>query len=278
MLLILSGSNRRYKYINNMLLDNYPNARIIVQEDFKGDYIGKYSRDLSYDVNTIELFENHMQVRDLTEERYFPDDRFHFQQSTESIYVTAKELNSDKIVEFIYDHKPSVVFVFGVGVLKSKILECLNGLPVINLHFGLSPYFRGSDTLLWPLYLQNPGCIGITLHQIDSKIDHGPIYHQQYTDFDQSDSIHDLFCKTVLQGGEPTLTLIDLLINGIELEPIPTRQVGKMFYSGEFSPHHLKVVYDLIDAGMLVKYLDNREHYGQPAISSVLDHRFGNYR
>jgi methionyl-tRNA formyltransferase len=218
-----------------------------------------------------------MKLRDLTEEHYFPDNRFHFQQNTESIHVTAKELNSDRIVEFICQDRPSVVFVFGVGVLQSKVLECLDGVPIINLHFGLSPYFRGSDTLLWPLYLQNPGCIGITLHQIDEKIDHGPIYHQQYTDFDESDTIHDVFCKTILQGKRPTLTLIDLLFNGVELEPIPTRQVGKMFYSGEFTPRHLKTVYDLVNDGMLKRYLANPECYGQPFISSVLGHRFRNY-
>ena len=33
----------RYKYISNLLLDKYRDSSIVIQKDFKGDYVGKYS-------------------------------------------------------------------------------------------------------------------------------------------------------------------------------------------------------------------------------------------
>ena len=37
MILIFSGFNKRYKYINNILLDKFPGSSIVIQKDFKGD-------------------------------------------------------------------------------------------------------------------------------------------------------------------------------------------------------------------------------------------------
>ena len=271
MLLIFSGFNRRYKYISNLLLDKYRDSSIVIQKDFKGDYAGKYSEKSGYDVDTIKLFENHMRKRDQTEQTFYPEDKFNFNENTKYIYTTSAELNSDRIIDFIKKIKPSLVFVFGVGLLRSRILNCLGEVKIINLHFGLNPYYRGSNTLLWPLYHQCPGYLGITLHQIDSKIDHGPIYHQQITDFSKTDTIHEIFCKTIRQALKPTLTLVDLLINNVYIEPIRPKHTGKLFFNSEFTPNHLRIVYQLIDEGLLTKYLNNKSLFRKAEIFSVLN-------
>ena len=189
MILIFSGFNKRYKYINNILLDKFPGSSIVIQKDFKGDHQGKYDNDPQYDRETIELFENHIQERDKTESKFYPEDKFYLNEKTKYLYTTSKELNSEKTIKFVNSLKPKIVFVFGVGLLNNKLLQCFEKTEVINLHFGITPKYRGSNTLLWPLYLNDPGHLGITLHQIDSKVDHGPIYHQQSTKFSKKDSI-----------------------------------------------------------------------------------------
>ena len=145
------------------------------------------------------------------------------------------------------------------------------GCKIINLHFGLTPYYRGSDTLLFPLYLQHPEHIGATLHEIDTKIDHGAIYHQQRTIFDEKDTMHDIFCKTVIQMAEPTMKLLNLLMSGAELKPYAHKKGGKVFYHGEFTPNHLKVIYDLINAGMIKRYLEGKSRIFDIEIYSCLE-------
>lgn len=244
---------------------------MVIQRDFKGDYSGKYDKDLKCDTDTIELFNRHMCERDEAESVFYPDDEFHFKGSTRYIYTSSTDLNSNNVISFIKEASPSLVFVFGVGLLKTRILNSLKDLRIINLHFGLTPYYRGSNTLLWPLYLQNPGHIGITLHEIDHKIDHGPIYHQQVTRFLKSDTIHEIFCKTIIQVVKPTLELMDLLINGVEIEPVRPKKTGKLFNNSEFTPNHLRIIYQLIDEGLISRYLEHKPQFSQLKLYSVLN-------
>jgi len=269
-LLVFSGVNRRYKYIMNKILDIYPNTSLVVQQDFKGDYKGKYDGDDKLDREIINLINSHLEKRDEIEAQYYTEDKFHISKHNKVLYVTSHTLNSDKVVKFVEEVKPSLVFVFGVGFLKKNILEALKNCKIINLHFGLTPHYRGSDTLLWPLYLQNPGHIGITLHQIDEKVDHGMIYYQQKTIYSKEDSLHDIFCKTIVQAVEPTLKLIELLLKNKPLKAFSPKKGGKVFYKGEFTPNHLKVIYELIDNGMITKYLEGKYYTKELELYSCL--------
>ena len=48
----------------------------------------------------------------------------------------------------------------------------------INIHAGLSPYYRGSDCNFWALYDDNPHLVGATIHLLSKGLDNGPIlYH-----------------------------------------------------------------------------------------------------
>ena len=45
---------------------------------------------------------------------------------------------------------PDVVLVFGTGLLKAPLIGAFPG-RIINIHLGLSPYYRGAGTNFWPL-------------------------------------------------------------------------------------------------------------------------------
>jgi|TARA_B100000959_G_scaffold268043_1_gene312291 methionyl-tRNA formyltransferase len=270
MILIFSGFNKRYKYVNNILLDKYPGSSIVIQKDFKGDHKGKYDHNPKYDSETRKLFESHIQERDITESKFYPEDEFHFNKKTKHLYTTSSELNSEKTVKFVDNLTPKAVFVFGVGLLNNRLLQCFEKLEVINLHFGITPKYRGSNTLLWPLYLNDPAHLGITLHQIDSKIDHGPIYHQQSTKFTKNDSIHEIFCKTIIQAVNPTLDLLDRIINKTIPPPVKNTTTGKIYNNDEFTPIHLKTIYKSIKNGLLIKYLEEKSDFDKPKLISVL--------
>ena len=44
----------------------------------------------------------------------------------------------------------------------------------LNLHPSYLPYARGKDPYFWSIYYQYP--IGVSIHEMDSKIDHGKIF------------------------------------------------------------------------------------------------------
>jgi len=257
-LLIFSGTHIRYKYLANQLLNKYSDSCLIAQNVTKGDYVGKYDNNNFYDANTIELLNNHLKVRDNIEKHYFLEENFLLKKTHQVLTVGSESLNSLTTIRFIENVQPTVVFSFGIGMLNKQVLDALKNVHIVNYHLGLSPYYRSSDTLLWPLYLQKPGHIGFTLHQIDSKPDHGRIYHQQQTSFNKQDSIHSIFCKTIVQGTKPTIKLIDALMKDKCIHLFRPKVEGKVFFKNEFTPNHLKIIYQLIEDGMLSKYLDDQ--------------------
>ena len=48
----------------------------------------------------------------------------------------------------------------------------------INIHAGVSPYYRGAGCNFWALYDGNPHLVGATIHLLSKGLDSGPIlYH-----------------------------------------------------------------------------------------------------
>ena len=68
--------------------------------------------------------------------------------------------------------------VFGSSYIKGKLVKFLINQKAINIHAGISPYYRGSDCNFWALYDQNPHLVGSTIHLLSDGLDNGPIlYH-----------------------------------------------------------------------------------------------------
>jgi methionyl-tRNA formyltransferase len=254
-LLIFSGTNKRYKFVVNKLLDRHPGASLVAQDYKKSSRAGMYDKNKKFCRAAARLMNEHLLKRDRVEARYYKEDFFHTTPVNRILRVDETTLNSDKVVKFVKSAKPTAVFVFGVRMLKDNVLKALSGAKIINLHLGLTPYYRGSETLLWPLYLQNPNHVGVTFHQIDAGVDRGPIFHQQKTVFTKKDSIHDIFCKAIVQASKPALKLVDSLLKNAILEAHSPKYSGKLFLSGEFTPNHLAVIYQFIRKGMMKKYL-----------------------
>ncbi|MDP6174409.1 MAG: hypothetical protein QGF09_09605, partial [Rhodospirillales bacterium] len=48
----------------------------------------------------------------------------------------------------------------------------------LNIHMGVSPYYRGNSCNFWPLYDGRPDMVGATIHLLSAGLDSGAIlYH-----------------------------------------------------------------------------------------------------
>ncbi len=62
--------------------------------------------------------------------------------------------------------------------IKGDLVEFLISKRAINIHAGITPYYRGSDCNFWALYDNNPHLVGTTIHLLSKGLDNGPIlYH-----------------------------------------------------------------------------------------------------
>jgi len=74
--------------------------------------------------------------------------------------------------------KSDIYVVFGSSYIKSELVDFLVKQKTINIHAGVSPYYRGTDCNFWALYDNNPHLVGSTIHLLSKGLDSGPIlYH-----------------------------------------------------------------------------------------------------
>ena len=62
--------------------------------------------------------------------------------------------------------------------LPQELADFLVEHKAINIHAGISPYYRGTDCNFWALYDDNPHLVGTTIHLLSKGLDSGPmLYH-----------------------------------------------------------------------------------------------------
>jgi methionyl-tRNA formyltransferase len=71
-----------------------------------------------------------------------------------------------------------VYVVFGSSYIKGWLVDYLVERRALNIHMGISPYYRGSSCNFWALYDARPEYVGATIHMLSKGLDSGPIlYH-----------------------------------------------------------------------------------------------------
>ena len=74
--------------------------------------------------------------------------------------------------------KSDVYVVFGSSYIKGELIDFLVEQRAINIHAGVSPYYKGTDCNFWALYDDNPHLVGTTIHLLSKGLDSGPmLYH-----------------------------------------------------------------------------------------------------
>jgi methionyl-tRNA formyltransferase len=97
--------------------------------------------------------------------------------------------------------RPDVIAVYGTRVIKPAVMAKAQ-LDTLNLHTGLSPYYRGDSTIFWPLYFGDVDQIGVTVHRLAPELDGGDIIATAVTPYVVGDGEAELFAKAVRQGAE----------------------------------------------------------------------------
>ena len=79
--------------------------------------------------------------------------------------------------------KSDVYVVFGSSYIKGELVDFLVKQKAINIHAGVSPYYRGTDCNFWALYDDNPNLVGSTIHLLSKGLDSGPMLYHAMSNF-----------------------------------------------------------------------------------------------
>jgi len=96
-------------------------------------------------------------------------------------------------LEFLKDFlKSDLYIVFGSSFIKGDLLDFLIKNKAINIHMGISPFYRGTDCNFWALYDGNPHLVGATIHLLSKGLDSGPILYHALSDLKDNPNLYTM--------------------------------------------------------------------------------------
>lgn len=262
-IVVMTGSHPRHFYVVNQLVDLGIVAGHVIEEreEFMPQppaWLEGIDRD---------NFIRHFQDREEAELRFFSgNDRV--KESIPSFRVTRETLNSDGTLKWIQEISPDIVISYGVHKLDEKLLKKFPEHSW-NIHGGLSPWFRGNITLFWPFFMLRPNWAGMTIHRLTERLDGGDIVHHSVPKLEYGDGVHDVACKAVQQVGQD----LKKILSTIQLEDIqyvPQKGTGKLFVGTDWTPQHLRLVYQTYNNDIVDHFLDGKLVKIEPNLVNAL--------
>ncbi|AKP26371.1 Formyl transferase domain protein [Leptospira interrogans serovar Manilae] len=92
--------------------------------------------------------------------------------------------------------------VFGSSYIKGWLIDFLISKNALNIHMGLSPYYRGSSCNFWALYDGNPAYVGATIHMLSKGLDNGDMLFHCIPKLKEGDTSFDFTMRSVLVAHE----------------------------------------------------------------------------
>lgn len=255
-LLIIVGTQLRHQYFLSKLVKNFNTVGII---EFKRTLVAPPKIDNSvFSSEDLKIEEAHLEKLQNKEKEYFLKEVMTLDKTNYTIKTvsTTEELNSKEIVDWVKKLDCDVMLDYGSGILSNSFLDVLPDWK-INLHGGLSPYYKGSATLLWPFYMQQPELAGATFHLLSKKIDAGDIIHHSRPVMYENDSVSDIGCRTIIQASSDIIKILNKLDKEKELL-LYSQKTGKLFLEKDYKPSIIRVVNDLFNRGMIKEYILNK--------------------
>jgi len=114
--------------------------------------------------------------------------------------ITFKDANSEPCLELLRTVHPDVIFAVNVyQKLRAPLLK-LPRVGIINIHFGMLPWYRGMSPYMWAM-AHGETEIGITAYFMDEQFDTGDIVIQESVPILSHDSVYALYVRGCLKAG-----------------------------------------------------------------------------
>lgn len=130
---------------------------------------------------------------------------------------------------------------------------------MVNIHLGLSPYYRGSGTNFWPLVDRRPECVGATLHLVAAKVDAGPILAQVRPEAEIDDRAHDLGTKTIISAVALLPRVLAALAADRTCAKPQDLSRGRLCRRRDFNADAVRTMWRQFESGMMAEFLADRQ-------------------
>jgi methionyl-tRNA formyltransferase len=182
--------------------------------------------------------------------------------------LRSADISSGAVAERVARAGPDVIVVSGTRLIRPPVLELRTPIGMVNVHTGLSPYYRGGPCTFWSLYNEEPEYAGVTVHHLSPGIDSGDIILTARPELDVADGAASLDCKVVDLGHRLVLRALSLLAAG-RAPRVPQWEKGRVFLHKQFTAGVRLGLEEKLASGLMARCLRRiREH---PPILRTVD-------
>lgn len=243
-IIIFTANAVRHRYVANQLSRKASDS-LVISEVMAGD-----SNYRSQEI----LLRKHFDCRLRAEQRFFPGNDFFV---SKTLPILGKEVNSTFVYRVVKEFRPDMMFVFGASIIKEPLLSMLSAGRFINLHLGLSPYYRGSGTNFWPFVNKELEYVGSTILYLDSGVDTGDIIAHVRPTIERADTVHTLGCKVIKESASCLCKIMEMVGKGKKLNRVRQWKVrrGRYYRNCDFAADALLRYKKNMRNGLVQDYL-----------------------
>lgn len=204
---------------------------------------------------------SHVELRNQSEREFFSAFVRSSQDRRNSLTVPKGAINHDlALQQLLRDLDPDVLICYGTSIIREPVLSDFAG-RFLNIHLGLSPYYRGGGTNFWPLVNGEPEFVGVTFMHIDAGVDTGKVVHQLRATILPDDGIHSLGNRLIRDMSilTPRIAQAFHRLPAIEQSEMnPLRRLERVYRRRDFDGRAVLMAQSNIANGMLRRYLKTK--------------------
>lgn len=165
-------------------------------------------------------------------------------------------INSPEGLQTVSSLQPDVLLVYGTVVVGSKIIS-LARILALNMHTGISPYYRGAHCAFWPIYNRELHMVGATVHECTKNIDGGRIFGTTKAQLFPDDDVFSVFARSVMAGADLYLRIVRELIAGRIIGVEQDLSLGKEYRALMRDVRAERKVRRAIKEGIIRRYIES---------------------
>lgn len=248
--IVLTSTFLRHQYVVNTLADRL-------------DVVGVWQEEKSFvplshagTPDEAAVIQTHFDARDRSEEAWFAGHAALRVGAARTRRVAPGACSTAGEVDQMLACGADAMLVFGTGILKEPLLSAFEG-RIINLHLGLSPYYRGAGTNFWPLVNGEPEYVGATIHYLDAGIDTGPMIAHVRPDVEEADGPHEIGNRTIVAAARCLADAARAHAEG-RVRAVAQAGGGRLYRRRDFNAAAVLAMREQFAAGMIPAYLSRK--------------------
>ena len=198
--LILTSRGLRHRYFAKKVAEMFDVSAVITEA--KRNYYTKQSENSS-------AIRSHFKAIADAEVDFFGG----VGNQNEPLRREVEDINSHECAAWAVQQRPDVICLYGTAILREGWLDAFPS-RIVNLHLGLSPFYRGSATLFWPFYFKELQYLGTTIHLATAKVDAGNIIARVDADIRPGEDYYQITTRLIKDSIDRFPELVEGYLQG----------------------------------------------------------------